>query len=257
MKLYYRELGEGKPLIIQHGLFGSSDNWLTVSKAFAVDHKVYLLDARNHGQSPRSEDFNYKAMSDDLMEFIQEHHIEKPMIIGHSMGGKMLMRFMKDHPDFDAAYVVADISPRYYPRHHDEILNGLNDLDIATLTSRQEADERLQPFVPELSTRQFLLKNLYKTQEGTFAWRLNLPVITREIENIGEALGEETTISKPVLFIRGEKSDYIREKDEALIRKIFTNARINTIQGSGHWIQAEKPAEFVADVKQFMQETGF
>jgi len=111
--------------------------------------------------------------------------------------------------------------------------------------------------VPELSTRQFLLKNLYKTQEGTFAWRLNLPVITREIENIGEALGEETTISKPVLFIRGEKSDYIREKDEALIRKIFTNVRINTIQGSGHWIQAEKPAEFVADVKQFMQETGF
>jgi esterase len=256
MKLYYRELGEGKPLIIQHGVFGSSDNWLTVAKNFAADHKVYLLDARNHGQSPRSDEFNYKVMSDDLMEFIRDHQIENPLIIGHSMGGKIAMRFMADHPAFNAAYIVADISPRYYKRHHDQILEGLNSLDIHSLKSRQEADDKLSAYIPEVFVRQFLLKNLYRNQEGTFDWRINLPVITRDIDNVGEALGDDLKITHPVLFIRGALSDYIKESDKELIQKIFSNVQIATIEGSGHWIQAEKPEEFISDVRAFMAKTG-
>jgi esterase len=255
MKLYYREQGQGRPMIIQHGLFGSSDNWLTISKTFAENFHVYLLDARNHGRSPWSEVHTYEAMSADLLEFIQEHKIENPVIIGHSMGGKMLMRFIADHPEFNAQYVVADISPRYYTRHHDEILAGLNALDLPNLPSRQDADTQLSTYVSGIGERQFLLKNLYKKEDGSFAWRANLDVLTRDIENIGEALGDGAAITRPVLFLRGERSNYIREEDEKLIRERFKNVRIETIYGAGHWIQAEKPVEFAEAVLKFVKET--
>ncbi len=254
MKLYYREQGQGRPMIIQHGLFGSSDNWLTITKTFAEKFHVYLLDARNHGHSEWSEEHTYTAMSADLLEFIKEHQIVNPVIIGHSMGGKMLMRFIADNPDYEAQYVIADISPRHYTRHHDHILDGLNSLTLPQLQSRQEADTQLSAYVSGLGERQFLLKNLYKKEDGSFGWRVNLDVITRDIENIGEALGEGVEITRPVLFLRGEKSNYILEKDEELIRKQFKNVRIETIQGAGHWIQAEKPAEFAALVLKFAEE---
>ncbi len=252
MKLFYREIGEGDPIVILHGVFGSSDNLLGPAKLLADEYKVYLLDQRNHGSSPHSEEFNYSAMASDLMEFLEEEGIHKPLIIGHSMGGKTVMNFAATYPEFDARYVVMDISPRFYRRHHDEILEGLNNIDLESISSRQEADKILEEKVPELPVRQFLLKNLDRTDNG-FKWRINLPVITDKIDNVGEGLDEEIEIDKPFLFIRGDQSNYIRERDEELIRKQFTDSRIVTIHGAGHWLHAEKPKEFAATIKEYIK----
>jgi len=252
MKLFYRELGEGKPLIILHGVFGSADNWLTVSKGLATDFKLYLLDQRNHGLSPKSDVFTYAAMADDLKEFMEEHSIKKPTVIGHSMGGKVVMKFASLYPALINKLVVVDISPRYYHPHHQDILKGLLSLNLTELKTRQEADEQLSVYVPELGVRQFLLKSLFRNQNNEFEWRINLPVINNQIENIGEALDENVRINLPSLFIRGSESKYIQQKDEELIHKIFTNSEIKTVQGSGHWVQAEKPKEFLEALKPFL-----
>ena len=252
MKLFYREIGEGDPIVILHGVFGSSDNLLGPAKLLADDYKVYLLDQRNHGNSPHSDAFNYSAMASDLMEFLDAEDIRKPLIIGHSMGGKTVMNFAATYPEFDARYVVMDISPRFYKRHHDEILEGLNNIDLKSVKSRQEADKILEEKVPELPVRQFLLKNLDRADEG-FKWRINLPVITDKIDNVGEGLDEKVVIERPFLFIRGDQSNYIREKDEELIRKQFPDSRIVTIHGAGHWLHAEKPKEFAITIKEFLK----
>jgi len=255
MQLYYRELGESAPdqppLIILHGLFGSSDNWLTVSKELAVHRRVYLPDLRNHGRSPWSEEFNYEAMSTDLREFIREHRIQQPVIIGHSMGGKVAMRFAVRYPSDFSQLMVVDIAPKYYPVHHDQILAGLRSIQLNTLQTRQQADEQLASYVPDLGTRQFLLKNLYRDDNQGFAWRINLSVINREIERVGEALAYAAPVLQPTMFLRGGLSNYVKEEDLPLIRQVFPNATLETIPDAGHWIQAEKPKEFLEKVRKF------
>lgn len=252
MKLFYKEIGEGNPIVILHGVFGSSDNLLGPAKLLADEYKVYLLDQRNHGNSPHSDEFNYSAMASDLMEFLDEEGLRNPLIVGHSMGGKVVMNFAAMYPEFDARYVVMDISPRFYKRHHDEILEGLNNIDLESVRSRQEADKVLEEKVSELPVRQFLLKNLDRTDKG-FKWRINLPVLTDKIDNIGEGLNEDIVIDRPFLFIRGDQSNYIREKDEELIRRQFTDSRVVTIHGAGHWLHAEKPEEFAEIIKEFIK----
>lgn len=250
MKLFYKELGEGDPIVILHGVFGSSDNLLSPAKLLADEYKVYLLDQRNHGSSPHSQEFTYDDMASDLMEFLEAKKIRNPLIVGHSMGGKTVMNFAANYPDFEARYVVMDISPRFYKRHHDEILDGLNSIDLESLESRQEADKILGEKVAELPVRQFLLKNLERTDSG-FRWRINLPVITDKIDNVGEGLSEDIVIDKPFLFIRGDQSNYIRERDEELIKKQFRDVKIVTIHGAGHWLHAEKPQEFAETIREF------
>ncbi len=253
MNLYYRELGEGNPpIVILHGVFGSCDNWLTVSKGLAESNKIYLLDARNHGQSPHSDEFNYDVMADDLHEFIQQYQLVNPVIIGHSMGGKTVMRFAVKYPDSFSKMIVVDISPRYYTPHHQSVLAGLSAIPLDSIQTRQEADDILKTFEPELGVRQFLLKNLYRNDQNKFSWRMNFEIIKNKIETIGEALSEGSKITKPTLFVRGANSKYIQEKDITLIRSIFSDVRIATVEGSGHWVQAEKPKEFLEVVKEFL-----
>lgn len=254
MKLAYREIGEGEPLIILHGLFGSSDNWLSIARELESRFKVYLVDQRNHGDSPHSDEFTYAAMAADIKEFVEEHALEKPVLMGHSMGGKTAMTFAVTYPELLKKLVVVDIAPRYYPVHHDRILEGLQSIDVDNLQSRREADKALAAYVPELGVRQFLLKNLGRSGKGGYEWKINLPVISGQIENVGEAIGEEGRFEKPVFFINGEKSGYInRERDEPLIQRIFPKAKIETIAGAGHWVHAEKPAAVVEKVRTFME----
>lgn len=253
MKLAYRETGEGKPLIILHGLFGSSDNWLSIAKMLGNEYKVYLLDLRNHGSSPHSDDFSYDAMSADLLEFIKEHSIEDPLIMGHSMGGKTAMKFALSNPEVLSKLIIVDIAPRYYPVHHDVILEGLQAIDIENLKSRREADETLAGYVKEQGVRQFLLKNLTRNDEGGYEWKMNLPVISEKIENVGEGIKEDSSFEKPALFINGATSGYLQEKDEELIYRLFPEATIQTIQGAGHWVHAEKPEEFTNMVRAFIR----
>lgn len=241
--LYFRELGEGQPLIILHGLFGASDNWLTLGKRFAEDFKVYIIDQRNHGQSFHADEFSYEAMATDLKRFIDSKNIEKPHVLGHSMGGKTAMTFATTHPELVDKLIVADIGPQSYPVHHATILKGLFSIDMGNTKSRKEADEQLAKYIPEMGIRQFLLKNL--TRSGnSFAWKINLSVIAQEIEQIGKGLNQNTSYNQSALFVRGEKSDYIKDSDVNLIHSIFTKCKLETIAGAGHWLHAEKPQEF-------------
>jgi esterase len=253
MKLFFREMGQGPDLIILHGLFGSSDNWLSVAKVLANDYRVILPDARNHGQSPFSPEHNYTVMSEDLMELITSLNLKHPFVIGHSMGGKTLMKFLSLYPHIVAKAVIADISPRYYTKHHDHILTGLASIPVSTLESRQVADQLLSQHLQDVGERQFLLKNLYRDENGHFRWRINLEVLTKEIENIGEGLNETTSIETPTLFLHGGASNYVTERDLPLIAGIFKNYKIQTIDGAGHWLHAEKPQEFIQDVITFFK----
>lgn len=255
MKLYYRQVGEtGTPIIILHGIFGSSDNWLTISKTIADNnHRVFLVDQRNHGRSPRSEVFDYESMASDLAGFIEEHQLDKPVLIGHSMGGKVVMQFAMDYPDQFSRLVVVDIAPKFYPVHHGEILRGLDAIPLEKIKSRTEADAVLSEYEPIPTVRQFLLKNLYRNEQGQFEWRLNLAVINREIHGVGEELMHARTVTEPTLFIRGSESGYIQDEDIDSIRKIFPNVTLETIEGAGHWVQAQKPDEFVEVLSRFLE----
>ena len=251
MKLNFRTLGAGAPMVIMHGVFGTSDNWVTVSKTLAEHFQVFLLDLRNHGQSPHSDIFTYDAMAEDLYEFLIEHQLTNPIIIGHSMGGKVAMTYAANYENI-GKLIVVDIAPRFYPRHHDQILEGLNAIPLAELKSRAHADEILASYISELGVRQFLLKNLYRTEAGNFAWRLNLPVIAQNIDIIGEPLDMEARILTPTLFVKGSKSKYIQSSDEEMIQHIFPNSSIATVQDAGHWVQAEQPEEFAKKIFKFL-----
>lgn len=254
MKLFYRVLGEGSPIIIMHGLFGSSDNWLTFAKKLAENHKVYLLDLRNHGQSPQASIHNYETMCEDLNEFIDDHNLFEPTLIGHSMGGKLAMKFAVKYGDMISKLVVIDISPKYYKPHHQKYLAALNALDLNTISSRIEADETIQKFIPELGVRQFLLKNLYRDENNQFKWRMNLSVLSEQIENIGEGLDASNRFRKPTLFVKGELSDYITDDDEVMAHWIFPHCKIETVAQAGHWIQADKPLELLQLLEEFLSK---
>lgn len=251
--LYFRKVGQGPPLVILHGLFGSSDNWLSVAKVLQEKYTLYLLDAANHGQSPHTDTFNYASMVEDLKLFLESHQLLGAPLIGHSMGGKTVMRFAATYPSFVSKIVVVDISPRFYLRHHDTILDALHSIDLATLQSRQEADNKVAAFIGDFGVRQFLLKNLYRSEAGGFAWRINLDLLSSNIENVGEALPEGSSVTCPTLFIRGALSGYIESKDESIIQEHFTNYSIATVEGASHWVHAEKPAEVINLIDQFVQ----
>jgi pimeloyl-ACP methyl ester carboxylesterase len=252
MKLFFRKSGEGKPLIILHGLFGSSDNWFSLAKVFAEHFTVYLVDQRNHGQSPHSDEFNYQLLTEDLAEFIQEHNIDNPHIIGHSMGGKTAMNFAVKHPDQLDKLIIVDIAPRSYPVHHDHILEGLHDINLETLSSRTEADQLLSRQVPEPDVRQFLLKNLARNSESKFEWRVNIDAIAEHIEEIGAGMQYYGQFTGPTLFIKGVRSNYYAAGDEENILKLFPSAQFVTLN-TGHWVQAEDPEAFAETVFDFLK----
>lgn len=252
MNLFFRKTGEGTPLIILHGLFGSSDNWLSIAKVFGENYTVYTIDQRNHGQSPHSDYFSYEIMADDLKAFIVEHNIDNPIILGHSMGGKTAMQFAVNNPKILKKLIVVDIGAKSYPVHHDTILKGLNSININELKSRGEADQQLSKHVSELGIRQFLLKNITRSSDG-FKWKVNLPIIERGIEQIGIGLLSNDYYEGETLFIRGGNSNYILEEDIKMLNHHFPKHKLETIKNAGHWVHAEQPEQFVEVVKNFIR----
>ncbi len=253
--LFFRSFGEGEPIIILHGLFGSSDNWVSVGKLLSGTHRIYLLDLRNHGQSLHVDSFTYMDMAKDVKQFIDNQEIFKPIMIGHSMGGKVAMKLATEHPNLLKKLIVVDIAPKYYPIHHETILAGLNSIRLNTLESRKDADRALARYLTDNGIRQFLLKNLTRNSENEFYWKINLEAISKNIENVGEELPENKQYTGPTLFIDGAKSDYILPADKESILKIFPNALIEEIEGAGHWVHAERPNEFVEVVNDFVAES--
>ena len=252
MKLYYRESGQGQPLILLHGIFGSSDNWFTQAKMLSENYHTYSLDLRNHGHSPHDDEFDYPSMVADVLAFIDTHQIKDPVLIGHSMGGKVAMNLAVAHPDKLKKLIVVDIAPKAYDMKHYAILEGLQAIPIDTITSRAEADEALAAFIDDADVRQFLLKNLQRKTEGGFKWKLNLPVIAGNIEKVGSELQFKGQFGGPTLFVRGARSNYVREDDLPGIREVFPAAEMVSLD-TGHWLPAEKPVEFVALVKDWVE----
>lgn len=255
MKLNYRAFGESKEvMVIIHGLFGSLDNWATLAKGFAKDYTVYIVDQRNHGKSPHAAVHDYTHMAEDLKEFMDDHSISSAFIVGHSMGGKTAMQFATMYPNRIEKLCIVDIGPKYYPPHHQEIVDALVGVVFDQVSTRKEVEDQLQVTISNVGIRLFLMKNLTRTTEGGYRWKMNLPVIVKHIENIGEGLAKDVTYDGETLFIRGEKSDYILDDDFAHIIEQFPVAKLITIPNAGHWVHAEQPKLLFEEVLKFTHE---
>ena len=252
--LYSKIEGYGKPLLILHGFLGMSDNWKTIGLQFASDgFQVHLLDLRNHGRSFHSDEFSYELMVQDVYEYCLANNLEKINMIGHSMGGKTAMLFAVTYPERIEKLIIADIGPKFYPQHHQTILQGLNAVDFSKKPSRSEVEEIMSHYITDFGTRQFLLKSLYWQEPGQLAFRFNLAVFNKKIEEIGKALPENAVFSKPTLFIRGGKSDYILNEDFDNLKKHFPDSTIETIPDAGHWLHAENPKMFCKIASSFLK----
>jgi pimeloyl-ACP methyl ester carboxylesterase len=255
MKLFHRKSGSGQPLIILHGLFGISDNWAGLAKQWAEDFTVYAVDLRNHGQSPHSEEWNYTAMSEDIIELMGDEKLHDVVLLGHSMGGKVGMRLAIDYPAALSKLIVADIAPRQSPPNNTDVVDALLQVDLNAITSRKDAEAILRPLLHNEGTIQFLLKNLYwktgASGEKRLDWRFNLDVISKKIDEVYAAVEPERVCETETLFIRGSKSSYITPEDEAAIATLFPNSSIHTVEDAGHWVHADQPQEVYALVRDF------
>lgn len=250
MKLFHRILGEGQPLLILHGLFGHSDNWQTHAKKLAEYYQVILIDQRNHGHSEWSDAFSYDLLAEDLHELVEELGLHKIILLGHSMGGKTVMRYAQQHPETIDKLIVVDMGVKAYPPHHTDILAGLNKVDLNVVKTRGEVEQILLPYIPVDGTRQFLLKNLYWKEKGQLAWRMNIPVLEREMPAILAAIPSDR-VNAPTLFIRGEQSNYILDEDIEELEDQFPDSTVVTVANAGHWVHAEAPEAFVNTVLEF------
>lgn len=263
MLLNFKVFGEGEPLVILHGLYGASDNWVGIARELQSSFKVITVDLRNHGKSPHADEHNYELMSDDILNIFSKLEIYSANIIGHSMGGKVALAFAAFNPERVKRLVVVDISYRTYSEEnndlqfseHVNIISALSDLPIDKLTKREDADVFLSERIKSVRVRSFLLKNLYRTSEKKFKWKLNLAVLKNNLRNVLQGFEEFefelSLLDCPVLFIKGGNSMYLGKEDFEKIPTIFKRAEIKTIEGASHWVHAEKPKEFLQMVKEF------
>ncbi|WCM43489.1 alpha/beta fold hydrolase [Flavobacterium sp. CBA20B-1] len=243
--LYAKVEGKGTPLLILHGFLGMSDNWKTLGGKYAENgFAAHLLDLRNHGRSFHSDLFNYQAMAADVVAYCKAHNLEKIAIIGHSMGGKVAMYLAVMHPELVDKLLVADIAPKYYAPHHQDVMAALNAVDFSNNPSRNQVQETIEKYVNEPGVVQFLMKNVYRVTPQQLGFRFNLEVFNKKEDAIGEALPAGTVFDQPTLFLKGSASTYITENDEVLIKKHFPQANIQTVSNAGHWLHADNPDEF-------------
>ncbi|WP_297090741.1 alpha/beta fold hydrolase [uncultured Draconibacterium sp.] len=263
MDLFFRKQGNGTPLVVVHGLYGSSDNWINIAKRLAEKHTVYLVDQRNHGRSPFADSHTYNDMRNDLEAFFEKHGIEKAILLGHSMGGKVAMWFAADFPEKVEKLVIADIAPKDYLQLkedsqfylHQNILLAMQEIDFSLAKSRKDVDDFMAEKIDNERIRQFLLKNVEKNKKTKqLQWRLNAEVLYDYLEEIVSGvnihwLDDRIPITAyPVIFIRGLLSKYILDNDKELIKEIYPEARIVDIPEAGHWLHAEQPKKFAEAV---------
>lgn len=252
MKLHFQAYGAGHPLIILHGLFGSSDNWRGMSRRLANFHRVFAVDLRNHGRSPHSDSFTYEAMSEDLRRLLQEQSLRSVYVLGHSLGGKVAMQFATDYPAMVEKLIVVDIAPKSYEPSQRGLLEAMHSLELTRCRSFADADAALAGEIPDRSLRQFLLKNLTRDHNGRLRWRIHLEAIARSYDRLTRAIAPERSFDKPARFLRGGRSDYILDRDVPLIRRIFPRAEVVTLPTAGHWAHIDAPEEFFQTVVNFL-----
>jgi esterase len=253
--MFSRTYGEGQEVIIIHGLFGMSDNWNSIGKKLSDNFNVHIIDLRNHGRSFHNNNFSYNDMSNDLQEYLLQHNIQKPILIGHSLGGKVAMDFCFKNTEKVKGLIVVDIAPKTYNvDFHNNLLNILIRLPLCNYNSRDEIDKVLSKSITELSVRSFLMKNLYRDENKNFKWRFNIEILRKELSNIKNADFLNGELTLPTVFIKGGNSNYINSDDESLISKHFKNSIIREVVGAGHWVHAEKPDLFYKEVMAFITQ---
>ena len=252
MQLHFKESGQGRPVILLHGLFGSSDNWQSIAARLAETFHVFVLDQRNHGQSPHSAEMDYPVMAADVDRFFAMHGLDSAFVIGHSMGGKTAMQLALHFPHRVEKLIVADMAPRAYAPEHDKIFAALLALDLTAFQTRAQIEDTLAPEIPNLVLRRFLLKNLGRAPTGGFFWKMALRDIAENYWRLREPVVGNAPFTKPVLFIRGGKSDYLQPEDEPLIHKWFPAAQFQTIPEAGHWVHTDQPDEFLRLLLDFL-----
>jgi pimeloyl-ACP methyl ester carboxylesterase len=250
--LHSRVLGEGSPLVILHGFLGMGDNWKTLANKFAENYEVHLVDQRNHGRSFHSDEFSLEILVEDLWDYIAFHKLDTINLLGHSMGGKVAMLFASKYPERIQKLLIADISPRKYPAHHQDILTALNAVDFKIQSSREEIEKVLERYIPQHGVRQFLMKNITRVDKDTYKYRFNLQSITEDYHEITIGLPSEVRYDGETLFLRGDTSGYIGIEDEILIHNHFPNTEIVTVINSGHWLHADNPIDFYNEVVSFL-----
>lgn len=244
-QLYSKITGQGPPVIILHGLLGTSDNWHSIAASLAEHYTVCLLDLRNHGRSFHSHDFNYELMAQDVMRFMSDNWIQSASVIGHSMGGKVAMYLALHEPDLVDRLLVADIGVKDYPPGHLHIFDALSSVNLNQLTERRQAQDFLEDRLQNKDVVLFLMKNLTRDKEGHYHWKMNLPAIIANYDNIMKGFHESLSFDKPTLFVKGSRSEYIKDDDRAGIRSFFPNATFSSIEGAGHWLHADNPEAFL------------
>lgn len=251
MQLHYQTLGQGQPLVLLHGLFGSGDNWGTVAQHFSQYYQVISVDLRNHGRSPHSTSQSYANMADDLLELCDMLSLQRIHLLGHSLGGKVAMQFAAHHPNRVEKLIVVDMAMRAYADAHTHLIDAMMAVDLNTLQSRHEVDKILSNTIPQTMVRQFLLMNLIKSDSG-LAWRINLAALKSNYPGLLQAVCENARYEKPCLFIRGEHSDYLQNADTEHIKTSFINAQFTSLP-TGHWVHAEQPQAFIEVAGSFLK----
>lgn len=267
MKLFYRKFGEGPPLIILHGLYGSSDNWITIARNLSDIYTVYLPDQRNHGKSPHSDTHNYDSMRDDIFELAEELKLQKFFLAGHSMGGKTAISFALKWPEMLNGLLIADISPfadenakKTAYNQHVTILDTILSINPAEISSRIDAEEMLSHKIPSERVRGFILKNLERVPGNKFTWKIDAGSLRKNLEKIMSGIDRNDAMTSqvtgfPVIFLRGEDSDYITDDDYRDILNFFPAAEIITVTGAGHWIHADRPDEVIRYLRKLLHES--
>ena len=256
VELAVSEQGEGPPLLVLHGLFGSSTNWRSAARHLARAHRVLLVDMRNHGASPHAPAMDYGSLGADVAALIERLGLERPTVMGHSMGGKAAMRLALDLPERVGALCVVDIAPAPSAHDHTEVIAAMRAVDLDAIEGRGAADAALAAHVEDPGLRGFLLQNLRSGPDGLF-WRIALDAIEAAHDDL-LAFPEPAGVryDGPCLFVRGERSDYVLDAHRDAIARLFPAAEVRTVPGAGHWVHAERPQAFLETVEPFLAAVG-
>ena len=254
MELSYRYFGgQGNPpMVILHGLLGSSRNWVAVAKELVAEYEVFALDLRNHGKSPHADDMSYPVLANDVMEFVTQQHFSGINLLGHSLGGKVAMQFAVQFPSIVESLIVEDIVPKEYEPHHSREFEGMNALELASLESRKQADEFLSDYIVDWAQRQFILTNLVRDKDGAYQWAVNLKALTRHADAMRiNSLRAGDRYAGPTLFVAGGKSDFVERADALLIQQYFPKNVLKVIEAAGHNVHVDCKAAFIEEILNF------
>ncbi|MFN5026145.1 MAG: alpha/beta fold hydrolase [Bacteroidota bacterium] len=256
LHLNFKTYGSGEhTLIIIHGFLGSLDNWHTLATRWGeAGIQVFSLDMRNHGKSPHTHTHSIDDMVQDVVDFMQQQHLSSATLLGHSMGGKVAMQCALNHPGLVEKLIVADMAPRAYRHGHDDVFKAIQNIDLSAVQSRKEAEDAMKPYLGDFGTRQFILKNLERTDSGHYSWKFNLTTLLHEYEEILKPIDSVTTYSHPALFLKGELSVYIKDTDREHILKLFPLAKVVSVSQAGHWLHADQPEIFFKYVHDFVTD---